>query len=169
MLQQEPRRWPLICRPWTNRPEMKMKSNVSWVGGMAFEADIEGFVVAMDSDGEHGGTGHGPKPKALLLSALGGCTAMDVVSILKKSRVSLTGFDLVVRSEVSKDHPKVFTGITIEYRFSGKDLPIVRLQRAIELSQERYCAVTAMLRVAVPIVWEMWIDGKKVERLPSVG
>lgn len=94
--------------------------------------------------------GAGPGPMELLLLALGGCTGMDVVSILRKMRQPLEGFRIEVHGERAEEHPKKYTSIEIVYHFKG-DLDERRVQRAIELSETRYCSVEATLRPAVPI------------------
>lgn len=140
-----------------------MESKVTWLDGMAFDAELEGFSCTIDADPEFGGEERGPKPKGLTLMSLAGCTAMDVIAILKKMRVEPTSFAVDARSELTDDHPKVFEGITLTYDFEGEDLPADRLLRAIELSLDRYCGVTAMLREAVPIRFEAYLNGEELE------
>jgi putative redox protein len=136
-----------------------MDANVTWTGGMAFNGIQDGFTLGMDAGPDSGGQGKGPKPKTLLLTALGGCTGMDVVSILKKMQVNLEGFEVRASAEQTEDHPKVFTGIHLKYVFTGKDLPLDKLQRAVNLSQEKYCGVSAMLAKACPITHEIVVVG----------
>ena len=132
-----------------------MDANVKWASGMAFEGHQDGFVIGLDADSGFGGQGKGPKPKTLMLTALGGCTAMDVVSILKKMQVNLDGFEVQASADLTEDHPKVFKAIHLKYVFRGKDLPMDKLQRAVALSQEKYCGVSAMLAKACPITHEI--------------
>ena len=106
-----------------------------------------------------GGRDLGPRPKALLLSGLGSCTAIDVVSILQKMRVPLEGLEVQVSAEVRDEHPRIYTGIHVKYLFRGKDLPLDKLERAVKLSEETYCGVSAMLRPAVPITSEIVVEG----------
>ena len=96
-----------------------MEANVKWTSGMAFEGHQDGFVIGLDADRDFGGQGQGPKPKTLLLTALGGCTAMDVVSILKKMQVNLAGFEVQASGELTEDHPKVLKSIHLKYVFKG--------------------------------------------------
>jgi putative redox protein len=133
----------------------RMEAQVKWTSGMAFEGHQDGFVVGLDADRDFGGQGKGPKPKTLLLTALGGCTAMDVVSILKKMQVPLEGFEVQASGELTEEHPKVLKSIHLKYVFQGKDLPLEKLQRAVLLSQEKYCGVSAMLAKACPITHEI--------------
>lgn len=132
-----------------------MEANVTWAGGMAFEAQQDGFTIGLDADPDFGGQGKGPKPKTLMLTALGGCTAMDVISILKKMQVPVEAFEVQASGDLTEDHPKVFKAIHLKYVFKGKDLPLDKLQRAVGLSQDKYCGVSAMLAKACPVTHEI--------------
>lgn len=134
-----------------------MDATVTWTSGMAFEADLEGHRVSVDVPGADGRAA-GPRPKALVLAGLGGCTGVDVVSILDKMRVPFEGLAVDVRAEESASHPKVFTQIHVRYRFKGRDLPLDKLQRAVQLSQEKYCGVSAMLGKTAAITSEIVIE-----------
>jgi putative redox protein len=136
---------------------MKESINVDWKGGMAFEADVDGYKVVVDSKEEHGGSGLGPRPKPMMMVALAGCTGMDVVSILKKMRVEYEHFSVRIEGELTEEHPKYYTHMHIVYEFKGKDLPLDKLQKAIDLSQERYCGVSASYRKAMEITHEIKI------------
>jgi len=87
----------------------------------------------------------------LVLLALGGCTSMDVIPILEKMKVPVENYELGIDYERSAEHPKVFTKIWLNFRFWGKDLPLDRLKRAVALSEEKYCSVSAMLKKSVEI------------------
>jgi len=137
---------------------MTHKADVTWKDDIAFEATTSGFSIMLDGSPEAGGRNLGPRPKALLLAALGGCTGMDTISILKKMRVSPEYFNVEVEGELSEEHPKVYHTIHIKYIFRGKDLPVDKLEKAISLSQERYCAVTAMLRNSAKIDHKIVIE-----------
>jgi putative redox protein len=137
---------------------MKHKADVTWKEGMAFEASTMGFNFMLDTTEDAGGTNLGPKPKTLLLAALGGCTGMDVISILKKMRIEPDYFNVEVEGELSEEHPKVYHTLQINYIFRGKDLPMDKLEKAVSLSQERYCAVTAMLGKSAKISHKIIIE-----------
>jgi len=124
---------------------------------MSFKANINGHELMLDLEESAGGTNLGPKPKPLLLVALGGCTAMDVISILKKMRIEPEYFNVKVDGEVTEEHPKHFTKIKLIYEFRGKNLPLEKLQKAIDLSQEHYCGVSETLRKSVEIAFEIRI------------
>lgn len=136
-----------------------MEAMVKWTNGMAFEGHQDGHVIGLDAALEFGGQGKGSKPKTLLLTALNGCTAMDVVSMLGKMQVKLDGFEVHSSAELTEDHPKVFKSIHIRYVFRGKDLPVDKLQRAVSLSQDKYCGVSAMLAKACPLTHEIVVEG----------
>jgi putative redox protein len=131
---------------------------VAWKAGMAFDVELDGHTFAVDAKPEVGGENLGPRPKGLLLSALGGCTGMDVVSILAKMRVPLEGFRVEVEAPLTDEHPRVYSSIVIRYVFRGSDLPMDKLERAVQLSQERYCGVSAMLGKAASITHEIVLD-----------
>jgi len=107
--------------------------------------------VTMDGPEKLGGSDAGVRPKELLLMALAGCTGSDVVSILQKKRVNLTDFEINITAQQTEEHPKVFTDIDLEYVFYGKDLKEKDVERAIDLSANTYCGVSAMLKKAMNI------------------
>lgn len=125
---------------------MSAKTTVKWTKGMSFEADLDGHKIMIDADPSVGGENKGPKPKPLMLVALAGCTGMDVVSMLTKMRVELEEFSIDVEANLTAEHPKYFDAFTIVYTFKGKNLPMAKLEKAVNLSQERYCGVSDMYR-----------------------
>jgi putative redox protein len=114
--------------------------------------------VVMDGPEEFGGSSAAAKPKELLLLGLAGCTGSDVVSILQKKRVPLTRLELNVTAEEADTYPQVYTRIHVEYVFHGAGLREQDLERAIELSETKYCSVSAMLRPAVAITHSFRIE-----------
>jgi len=133
----------------------KESVTTKWLGNMAFEGDIEGHKIVMDAGPLAGGENRGPRPKPFMLLALGGCTAMDVISILKKMRVEVDSFNVKVEGDLTEEHPKHFFKMNVIYEFTGKDLPMDKLQKAIELSEEKYCGVSAVYRKALEITSEI--------------
>ncbi|MFQ5797076.1 MAG: OsmC family protein [Bacteroidota bacterium] len=117
---------------------------------LAAKADSNHWVI-MDGLETFGGSGAGPRPKELLLMALGGCTASDVISILKKKRAPVEGFEVRLTGSTQEEHPQVFTDIHIEYLVYGHEINPKDVERAIELSSTKYCSVTAMLSPSVGI------------------
>jgi len=130
---------------------MKNKVDITWTEDMSFEAMVNDHKIVIDAVEAVGGKDRGPRPKPLMLLSLGGCTGMDVVSILKKMRVAYEGLKIEVEGELTDEHPKIYHTITLNYIFTGKDLPKEKLEKAVNLSQERYCGVTAMLQKAATI------------------
>lgn len=138
---------------------MVHKESVStrWLENMAFESEINDHKFIIDADPSAGGENRGPRPKLLMLSALGGCTAMDVVAILKKMRVDIKGLNVIVEGDLTEEYPKHFNKMHIIYEFTGKDLPLDKLQKAIDLSSEKYCGVSAVYRKAMELTSEIRI------------
>jgi len=119
---------------------------VRWSGDMEFTGvSGSGYQVLMDTIPKFGGKGKGPTPMQLVLIALGGCTGMDVVSILKKMGVEISGLEIKLRGERKMEHPKAYKEIEIKYIFKGKDIAEEKVKKAITLSQEKYCSVSTML------------------------
>ena len=135
----------------------KQEIKVNWLKNMAFEADINGHKITLDAAEQVGGENRGPRPKPLLMVGLAGCTGMDVVSILKKMRVEVDDFNVRIEGDVSDEHPKQFTQMHVIYEFKGKDLPLEKLQKAVSLSEERYCGVSAMFKKAIELTSEIKI------------
>ncbi|MFN3872198.1 MAG: OsmC family protein [Ignavibacterium sp.] len=128
------------------------KAFVKQVKGITFIGKTDSnHWITMDGPEEFGGSNAGIRPKELILIALAGCTGSDVASILSKKKVKLDGFEMNITADVATEHPQVFTKIHLEYVFYGKNLPVQEIERAIELSQTKYCSVTAMLQKAMPI------------------
>lgn len=136
-----------------------MQTTVTWQGKMAFTGeDGAGNSLKMDASAAVGGEDDGFRPKHLLLEALAGCTSMDVVSILKKMKITPESFRVEVSASESEEHPKVFTDFHIKYFVSG-EVPEAKLNKAINLSQERYCGVTAMFKSFAPVTHEVVLGG----------
>ncbi len=131
--------------------------NVNWLENMAFEAEVNGHKIVLDAVDAVGGENRGPRPKPLMLVALAGCTAMDVVSILKKMRVELDNFNVKVDGDLTEEHPKHFNKMHVTYEFWGKDLSREKLEKAVNLSEERYCGVSVSYRKAMQITSEIVI------------
>lgn len=139
---------------------MKQEINLEWLENMAFKTQINGHELILDASSEGGGEDRGPRPKILMMVALAGCTGMDVVSILRKMRVELEGFNVRVEGELTEEHPKHYTSMKVIYEFKGKDLPTDKLEKAVNLSEERYCGVSASYKKAMNISTEIRIVDK---------
>ena len=113
--------------------------------------DDSGHWVPMDGPTQFGGYLSGVRPMELIAIGLGGCTSMDVLSILEKMKVKLDDHEMDIDYEKAKEHPKVYTKMHLNYRFYGEDIPEAKVKKAITLSEERYCSASAMLRATVEI------------------
>jgi len=131
---------------------MTVEAKVTWQEGMRFEGTASsGHTVILDSSAEHGGQNAGFRPMELLLVGMAGCTAMDVISILRKKRQKVTGFEVRVCGERAEEHPRIYTDIHVEYVVRGEDISPAAVERAIQLSEEKYCSASAMLGKAARI------------------
>jgi putative redox protein len=136
-----------------------MDSTVRWKGQLAFEAEVDGHTVVVDALPSAGGQGLGPRPKALVLTALAGCTAIDVAGILEKMRQPLVSLAVKAAGETTVTHPKVFHDVLVTYEVTG-DVDPEKLWRAVSLSKEKYCGVSAMLSPAVRIEHRVVLNGR---------
>lgn len=137
---------------------MKESINLEWLSDMSFEANVDGHKIYLDSTVEHGGKNVGPRPKPLMMVALAGCTGMDVVSILAKMRVEYDSLNVEVEGELTEEHPKRFIGMKIIYRIKGNNIPLDKVEKAVKLSKENYCGVSANYTKAFPIEYEIVIE-----------
>lgn len=129
-----------------------MKARIKWVQDATFVGESgSGHAVVLDGPPESGGRNLGIRPMEMLLIGLGGCTAFDVVHILKKARQPITDCVVEVQAERAETVPKVFTHIHVRYIVTGKSLSETQVKRAIELSKEKYCSASIMLGKAVEI------------------
>lgn len=132
---------------------------VRWVNGMRFDGvNRRGGGLTMDTDPTHGGEETGPTPVETVLVALAGCSGMDVVPILRKMRAPLESLTISVSGTRAPEHPKVFTDIHLRFVATGRGLQRDQLQRAVQLSQEKYCSVAAMLRKIATISYEVVVE-----------
>ena len=123
-----------------------MQTKIQWAGGVAFIGETgDGHKLVMDGAAEGGGRNLGPRPMETLLLGMGGCTAYDVISILKKARQDVLDCAMEISASRADEHPKVFTSIHIHFIVSGKGLSEKQVARAIDLSAEKYCSASIML------------------------
>ena len=132
----------------------------NWLSNMAFESTIGDFSITMDADESSGGNNLGPRPKPMVLSALAGCTGMDVISILKKKKVVPVSFKILISATQTDEHPRYYKTIHITYELTGinycnnEDI-LQKVKRSVELSRENYCGVSAMLKKSCEITDEI--------------
>lgn len=136
---------------------MKSEINVTWKENMSFETELNGHKLTLDADSAVGGENKGPRPKPFMLVALAGCTGMDVISILKKMRVEVAYFNVKVEGNLTEEHPKQYNHMHVIYEFKGKDLPMDKIEKAVNLSEERYCGVSAVYKKAIKMTSEIRI------------
>ena len=139
---------------------MTNKIKTQWQGNMLFNAESLGGSFKIDAAEDVGGQDLGVRPKALMLTSLAGCTGMDVISLLKKMRAEVKGLEIDVNGELTDEHPKYYKKVHIEYRFYGKEFKKDKIEKAIKLSQDRYCGVSEMFRQFA----EITIDIKYIEK-----
>ncbi len=126
---------------------MADKITTHWKGGLTFESDNpSGKTVVMDTNIEEQNERYGLSPKAMMLSSLAGCSALDVISILEKMNEEIDDFKIEVSGELTDEHPKYYHTVDLEYHFYGADLNQKKCQRAVDLSVEKYCGVMEMFR-----------------------
>ncbi len=121
-------------------------TKASWRGDMSFDVKLHGHTFVVDADESVGGKDQGPRPKGLMLSALSGCTGMDVVAILSKMQMAFDRFEIEIDGDTTDEHPKVYKDITVVYSFWGDELDQAKIEKAVKLSQDKYCGVAATLK-----------------------
>ncbi len=141
---------------------MKNTVNTRWLDAMSFEWEVDDFKIVIDAGEAVGGRNMGPRPKAFMLAALGGCTAMDVISILKKMRIdkNIEDFNVKVSGDLTDEYPKHYYKMHIVYEFLpkvGKILDIKKIKKAVSLSEERYCGVSAVYQKTMELTSEIII------------
>ena len=145
-----------------------MAYRVEWKNDMLFEGTTpNGHKVLMDTIKEHGGNDSAAAPMQLVLIALGGCTGMDVIAILRKMKDLPKSFYMEIDSERAPEHPKVFTAATLIYRLEGPDLPENQVKQAIDLSLSKYCGVVNTLKKAMPVSYCYEINGNRSAVAPA--
>jgi putative redox protein len=139
-----------------------MKATVKWLDGMMFVGESgSGHAVVMDGAPEAGGRNHGIRPMEMLLLGMGGCTAFDVVLILKRGREPVNGCEVEIEAERASEDPKVFTRIHLIYKLSGRGLSPAKVERAIALSKEKYCSASVMMGATATITSEFRVSEER--------
>jgi len=137
---------------------MKETIKATLLNDLSFEVEVDGHKIYLDTAAEHGGKNLGPRPKPMMMVALAGCTGMDVAAILKKMRIEIESLSIEVEGDVTEVHPKRFEGMKVIYRVKGKDVPLASVEKAVKLSKERYCGVSANYAEAFPIDHEIILE-----------
>jgi len=131
--------------------------STKWLNNLAFEGEVNGHKIIIDADETIGGQDQGARPKPLMQLALAGCTGIDVVSILNKMKVQFDDFQIHIESDMTEEHPKHYSKMHIIYEFTGKDLDYSKLEKAVNLSQEKYCGVSFMYKQFLTLTHEIVI------------
>lgn len=119
----------------------------TWLGDMKFEStNPSGYNLFIDAGPESGGKGEGYRPKALMLSSLAGCSGLDVASLIKKMKLEVTDFKIEIDANLTEEHPKYYDRVMMNFHFYGDNLNEKKLQKAVDLSVEKYCGVMEMFR-----------------------
>lgn len=137
---------------------MKDSVTIQHRDNMSFTVNINGHEMIIDAAPASGGNNMGPRPKSLMLAALAGCTGMDVVSILRKMHVEFSDFSVKVEGNITSEHPMHFDHMHIIYTIRGKDVPGDKVNKAISLSQDKYCGVSYNYRQSMKITHELVIE-----------
>jgi putative redox protein len=141
---------------------MRHQVETQWMGKMQFNALVNGHTIVMDGPERVGGEDSGPIPKPLVLTALSGCTGMDVVAFLRKAEKPVKNFNLIVTGEISRQVPIEYVGVHLVYEFDGDEEGKDAALRAVADSQEKYCGVSHMLKRIMPLTWEVKYNGTQI-------
>lgn len=141
---------------------MKHEVNTQWMGKMQFNALVNDHVIVMDAPERVGGEDLGSIPKPLVLTALSGCTGMDVVALLRKEGKELRNFNVIVSGELTRRAPMQYNRIHVIYQAEGEQALEADVLRIINRSQEEICGVSAMLKKAMPITWEVQFNKMEI-------
>ena len=142
--------------------KMVHEVETQWMGKMQFNALVNGHTVVMDAPERVGGEDNGPIPKPFILTALSGCTGMDIAAILRKSNHLMDDLDIKVIGELSKQAPVQYIAIHLIYSFKGPESAQDAALQAVIDSQEKYCGVSSMLKKALPVTWEVDYNGNQI-------
>ncbi len=127
----------------------------NFTNGMQFDADVSNHTVTMDATEADGGKDAGASPKKLLLASLAGCTGIDIVSILNKMKVNFSQFQITVQAALTEEHPKIYATVHIIYAIQLAEDDKPKMDKAIALSQDKYCGVSAMFKAFAKLSWEV--------------
>jgi putative redox protein len=141
---------------------MRHEIETMWMGKMQFNALVNGHTIIMDAPQRVGGEDNGPIPKPFVLSALSGCTGMDIVVLLRKAGKELNEFNLKVSGEISKQPPIEYTSANIVYEMKGDPADKDYALDAVMQSQEKICGISHMLKKIIPVTWQVIYNGKEI-------
>lgn len=139
---------------------MPAQITLNWKKESTFETVLNGHTVTIDTSAENGGNDEGVRPKALMLVAMAGCSGLDVVSLFKKMRVRFESLSIDVKAELSDNIPAIYTSFDVTYLVAGNVEDSTKIEKAIRLSQEKYCGVSIMMRKIAPIAYRILLNGE---------
>lgn len=141
---------------------MKHEIESLWMGKMQFNSLVNGHTVIMDAPERAGGEDLGPIPKPFVLSALSGCTGMDVIALMRKAGKQLSHFNVKVSGEISKQAPIEYVSAHIVYEMEGLAEDQNTAMEAVTMSQEKICGISHMLKKIMPVTWSVWYNGSEI-------
>lgn len=142
---------------------MSAQITLNWKQDSTFETLLDGHTISIDTSAENGGNDAGVRPKALMLVALAGCSGLDVASLFKKMRVRFESLSIDVKAEMTDGVPAVYTSFDVTYQVTGNQEDSAKIEKAIRLSQEKYCGVSIMMRKIGPITYKIFLNGNLLE------
>ena len=128
---------------------------LSWKEKMMFDSKVNDHNIRLDANTDDGGANTGPRPKPLMLDALAGCTAMDMISLLDKMKVNYSGLQIEVLGELTEEHPKIYHKVHVIYMIHASEEEDDKIRKAVTLSQDKYCGVSAMFRAFAEVSWQI--------------
>ncbi|WP_102408292.1 OsmC family protein [Parabacteroides bouchesdurhonensis] len=137
---------------------MSVKITLKWKKDSTFETELNGHPITIDTSIENGGNDEGPRPKALMLIALAGCTGMDVAPLFRKMRIHFDNLSIDVTAETSDGIPMVYTAFQVTYHVTADPADSNKIIKAVRLSQEKYCGVTLMMKKIAPVTWQIILN-----------
>ena len=138
-----------------------MQCQTVWQSEMQFVSHIRNHQVVIDAKEDFGGKNSGPSPKELMLTSITGCTAMDVVSLLKKMRVEFDSISVSAETETTEGHPAIFKEVRVVYDVKGSQVAADKVLKSVEMSMTKYCGVTAMIAEAAPVTYVIKVNGQQ--------
>jgi putative redox protein len=151
-----------LCSIIKTNTAMKHEVDAQWMGKMQFNALVNGHTVIMDAPARVGGEDLGSIPKPFVLTALAGCTGMDVVALLRKAGIELEHLDINVSGEITKTPPIAYANIHVTYTMRGADAHLQDALAVVQRSQNEICGVSYMLKKAMPVTWSVAYNGKEI-------
>ena len=138
---------------------MSAQITLKWKKDSTFETELNGHPLIIDTSVENGGNDEGPRPKALMLVALAGCTGMDVAPLFRKMRVRFESLSIDVTAGTSEGIPMIYTDFHITYHVTGNPDDSAKMLKAVRMSQETYCGVSFMMKKIAPVTWDIILNG----------